>query len=220
MTMERVSAKVATVQCIGEVRGMSNEEVRRVMLESAEALAVECVNWPAYPYAPKVECRVAYAADSLVVMFDVEESHIRALSLENNGPVWEDSCVEFFVANPCGEGYFNFEINCVGTLLAAYRRSRTDADMFGEEKLSKVRHFGSLPHEKIDSTGESQRWWMVEIIPFELLGLEDVPEELKVNFYKCGDGCQQMHFLSWSPIGLPEPNFHCPEFFGTLKLTK
>ncbi|WP_262895053.1 carbohydrate-binding family 9-like protein, partial [Parabacteroides distasonis] len=26
------------------------------------------------------------------------------------------------------------------------------------------------------------------------------------------------HFVSWSPIDLPEPNFHCPEFFGEIYL--
>ena len=197
---------------------MTNEKVREVMLDKVMPATVDCVNWPEYPYAPKVECRVAYTTEALVVMFDVEEAHVRGVSLENNGPVWEDSCVEFFVANPCGEGYFNFEINCVGTLLAAYRRSRTDADMFDEERLAKVRHFGSLPHVGIDSEGDGQKWWIVEIIPFELLGLADVPKEIKANFYKCGDGCSKPHFLSWSPIALPQPNFHCPDFFGTVKL--
>lgn len=36
------------------------------------------------------------------------------------------------------------------------------------------------------------------------------------NFYKCGDKLQTPHFLSWNPINLEKPNFHCPEFFGTL----
>ena len=39
---------------------------------------------------------------------------------------------------------------------------------------------------------------------------------VRANFYKCGDKLQTPHFLSWNPIGLEKPNFHCPEFFGTL----
>lgn len=39
---------------------------------------------------------------------------------------------------------------------------------------------------------------------------------MKGNFYKCGDKLQTPHFLSWSPIGLERPMFHCPAFFGTL----
>lgn len=33
------------------------------------------------------------------------------------------------------------------------------------------------------------------------------------NFYKCGDELPQPHFISWSPIGHPTPNFHLPAFF-------
>ncbi|MCF0172470.1 MAG: hypothetical protein HUJ91_01855, partial [Bacteroidales bacterium] len=25
------------------------------------------------------------------------------------------------------------------------------------------------------------------------------------------------HFLSWNPIGTPTPDFHCPEYFGTIE---
>jgi hypothetical protein len=126
--------------------------------------------------------------------------------------------VEFFVKSPAGEGYFNFEVNCIGTALAAFRRSRTDADHFDEERMARVRRFGSLPHAEIDSRGEGQRWWMVEVIPFALLGLERAPKQIEANFYKCGDKCDKPHFLSWSPIGLKEPNFHCPEYFGVVEM--
>ena len=141
---------------------------------------------------------------------------MRAVSLEANGPVWEDSCVEIFLAVPGREGYFNFETNCIGTSLAAYRRSRSDADMFGQEQMEQIGTVASLPHEVIDRKGEGQEWSMLKIIPFSLLGLSEKPAMLKGNFYKCGDCCEPMHFLSWAPIDLPQPNFHCPEFFGEI----
>ena len=43
---------------------------------------------------------------------------------------------------------------------------------------------------------------------------------IRANFYKCGDKLQQPHFLSWNPISTPRPNFHVPQFFGTLELEK
>lgn len=197
-----------------------SEEALRQRLEGLESHTVGCVNWAdEYPYAPRVRFHVAYSERALAVLFEVEEEHVRAVTLENNGPVWEDSCVEFFVRNPKGEGYFNFEINCVGALLAASRRSRTDAEHFTPERLSLIRHFGSLPHERVDNA-QGGSWWMVEVIPFEVLGLEEAPESIDANFYKCGDGCRNPHFLSWSPIELPTPNFHCPEFFGRVELVK
>lgn len=203
---------------IRNVESLRDSEVRLVMRDRLEPHPIDCVNWSDYPYAPKVSVRVAHSDDALALLFEVEEEHLRAVTTHSNGPVWEDSCVEFFVENPSGEGYFNFEINCIGTALAALRRSRTDADHFSDERLAHVRHFGSLPHAAIDSFGEGQRWWMVEIIPFALLGVERPPKSIRCNFYKCGDKCRRPHYLSWSPIASDEPNFHCPDCFGTVDL--
>ena len=176
------------------------------------------VNWGEYPYAPQVKFHIAFSDKAFAFLVKVTEDNVRGLCLEPNGPVWEDSCVEIFIDNPNGEGYFNFETNCIGTALAAYRRSRTDADMFGPEYMSKIRTAVSLPHEERDIVAEGQQWWMLKVIPFEVLGLDSAPESLRCNFYKCGDGCAQPHYLSWSPIDLPQPNFHCPEFFGEITL--
>ena len=62
--------------------------------------------------------------------------------------------------------------------------------------------------------GENQEWWLAEVIPFSLIGMDKAPESLRMNFYKCGDKCSKMHFLSWSEIDLPAPDFHCPDYFG------
>ena len=143
---------------IRNIETLRDNEVRLVMRDRLEAHPIECVNWSDFPYTPRVSLRIAHSDDALALLFEVEEEHLRAVTLDENGPVWEDSCVEFFVENPAGEGYYNFEINCIGTALAALRRSRTDADHFDEERMARVRHFGSLPHAPIDSVGEGQRW--------------------------------------------------------------
>ena len=43
---------------------------------------------------------------------------------------------------------------------------------------------------------------------------------MTANFYKCGDKLQTPHFLSWNRIDLPSPNFHRPDFFGTLEFER
>lgn len=197
---------------LSDIENKTFEDILSTIADSQEYL-LSCVNWKEFPYAPEVSFHVAHTDKALVVLFDVKEDHVRAVSLEANGPVWEDSCVEIFLSVPGKEGYFNFETNCIGTSLAAYRRSKTDADMFGPEQMGQIGTVASLPHEVIDRLGEGQEWSMLKIIPFSLLGLTEKPEMLKGNFYKCGDKCAQPHFLSWAPIDLPEPNFHCPEFF-------
>ena len=204
-------------QYIKEIEALSDEQLREV-LSQAETHTIGNVNWAEYPYAPCVNFKVAYSDKCLALMFEVSENHVKAASLENNGPVWEDSCVEFFVKTPDGQKYTNFEMNCVGTLLAARRSSRHDADHFADDKIAEIRRVTSLPHEVVDSKGEGQSWWAIEVIPFEFMGYEQTPEMLQANLYKCGDKCEQAHFLSWSPIGLPQPDFHCPEFFGQIVL--
>lgn len=201
-----------------EADGLSGRELQNLVAEAVVAHPVSCVNWSEYPYAPNVSVRVAFTDMALVVMFEVDEENVRAVSTESNGPVWEDSCVEVFLSDPAGEGYFNFEINCIGTKLAAHRKSRTDAEHFSAEKMDRILCHSSLPHEVIDSDGGS--WSLVEVIPFELLGLNAAPASLKMNFYKCGDKCRTPHFLSWSPIDLPSPDFHCPQFFGEVVLDR
>ena len=215
--MNNQNYKELSAPYVADIEKLSEGEIIK-HLRATTPHAIECVNWSDYPYAPDVTLRIAHSERVLAIMFEVKEQNTKAITLDDNGPVWEDSCVEFFVRNPKGEGYFNFEMNCVGTLLAAKRKSREDAQHFSAEELAKVRHFGSLPHQQIDI--QDGEWWMVELIPFETLGLEEAPEEISANFYKCGDKCEPMHFLSWSPIGLPQPNFHCPEFFGKVKLSR
>ena len=203
------------------IENLEDREFLAVMTEHIRPEKVGCVNWAEYSYVPEVDLRLAFSDNVLALLYTVKEEHILGSVLDDNGPVWEDSCVETFIKDPLSDNYYNFEINCIATRLAALRRSRTDCDLFSAEKLSKIRCFSSLPHEKTDTINTEQKEWNLALmIPFSLLGLDKAPDYLDVNFYKCGDNCRQPHYLSWSPIELPEPNFHCPEFFGRINLIK
>lgn len=205
------------IQHICGLEGMSDTDLRST-LQELQANPIANVNWDEYPYAPEVSFKMAYSDKAVAILFEVKEEHIRAEAMENNGPVWQDSCVEFFVMGPDGEHYTNFEMNCAGTMLAARRTSRHDPASFTPEQFAQIRRITSLPHEPIDSKGEGQSWWAMEVIPFEAFGYSEKPAFLRANLYKCGDKCDQPHFLSWSPIDLPSPDFHCPKFFGTIEL--
>ncbi len=79
---------------------------------------VNTVNWAAFPYTPDVEFRIAHTEDAILLHFKVREASVRAVAGHDNGPVWEDACVEFFSV-PAGDGvYYNMECNCAD---AAYR---------------------------------------------------------------------------------------------------
>ena len=205
------------IQHICGLEEMSDTDLRST-LQDLQANPISNVNWAEYPYAPEVSFKMAYSDKAVAILFEVKEDHVRAEAMENNGPVWQDSCVEFFVMGPDGEHYTNFEMNCAGTMLAARRTSRHDPAPFAPEQFAQIRRITSLPHEQIDSKSHGQSWWAMEVIPFEAFGYSEKPSSLRANLYKCGDKCEQPHFLSWSPIDLPSPDFHCPKFFGTIEL--
>lgn len=208
--------KKVGIRHIPELEQFSENDFIKAMLTHATEEKVACVNWPEYSYSPDVTVYIASSDTALCLLYKVKEEHVLGAVLENNGPVWEDSCVETFIKDPVGDGYYNIEVTCIATKLAAHRLSRTEFELFDAESISRIRCFSTLPHTQTDLS--NKEWMVGEIIPFASLGLEKAPESLKVNFYKCGDKCRQPHFLSWSPIDLPTPNFHCPEFFGEINL--
>lgn len=186
-------------------------------IESFAGDVISCVNWQEeFPYCPEAGFLIGHNDERLFIRFEVKEANARAVCLESNGPVWEDSCVEFFARIPGDSHYYNFETNCIGTSLAAKRRSRQDREHFSEEKLSAISYRSSLPHEPVDKKDCA---WTLELeIPFAAIGCESCPASLEANFYKCGDKTDVPHFISWSPVEAPSPDFHRPEFFGTLLL--
>ena len=181
---------------------------------------VDQVNWPAtYPYAPLCAGRIARTEESLIVDFRVSGLDIRAQNTEDNGKQWEDSCVEFFVENPDGSEYYNFEVNPLGKVLAARGAGRENRVKRPAEEMAQILRTARYEGAQ-DFQGGIWDWRVTLIVPFELLGAdpENLPEKLRANFYKCGDETAHPHFLSWSPIETESPDFHRPEFFGELIL--
>lgn len=188
-------------------------------LDAFARAAVDTVCWPVeFPYKPEVRFAIAHDGSRLLIRFEVEEDNPRAMAMENNGPVWEDSCVEFFVKEPGSPFYFNFETNCIGTGLAAKRRSREEYTHFDDARMARVLRRSSLPHQPVDIRERTD--WSLELeVPFDLICEGGkAPERLQANLYKCGDKTAVPHFLSWNPVEVPAPDFHRPEFFGTLIL--
>ena len=181
---------------------------------------IECVNWPeTFPYAPLCSGRIARTQDALVVDFRVSGLDLRAQNLTDNGRQWEDSCVEVFIKDPETEDYYNFEINALGKVLACSGPDRHGRVARPAEEMEEILRFGQLEGGARDEGG-IWTWRVGVVIPFELIGVDpdNLPGSIRANFYKCGDKTAHPHFVSWSPIGTPQPDFHCPEFFGELKL--
>jgi len=189
-------------------------------------ISIQTLNWPEqWPERPLTEVEITYNKQQLVLHYTVQGEYIRAVAIEDQQPVWEDSCVEFFCQVPGEDTYMNFETNCIGTMVASRRRSRSeDVVPFSSEQMKKIERWSSLGERReIINMDDQRRDWEVEIrIPWSLIIGEKAPVfplELKANFYKCGDKTKLPHFVSWQPIKTSSPDFHRPEFFGSIMLT-
>ncbi len=177
--------------------------------------SIECLNWEDYPYKPDVSFQIGYDNDYIYIRYEVNESHIKGEYLNDGEPVWQESCVEFFVKQVESEHYFNIEANCLGTILASKRKSRTeDVVDLDAESLDSIIRGSSLPQKRINKENNLDSWALLLGIPFEVIGCAKPPKSLFANFYKCGDMTNTPHFLSWAPIKSDKPDFHLPQFFG------
>ena len=182
---------------------------------------IACVNWKEYPYQPEVKFRAAHTGDAILLHYQVTEASVRAVALADDGRVWEDACVEFFLSPEGNDFYYNFECNCATKLLLHGGLAGTERPGASEEVLKSVKRWSSLGTEPFEEKVGECTWEVALIIPVSAIFRLEIEtlngKAMRANFYKCGDLLQTPHFLSWSPIDLPQPKFHCPEFFGEIK---
>lgn len=80
---------------------------------------------------------------------------------------------------------------------------------------------GSL-HAECARTADG--WDVTYELPFKLLRLffpEFAPSgTIRGNFYKCGDLTAQEHYLAWNRVDAECPDFHRPEYFGTMSFSE
>jgi hypothetical protein len=189
-------------------------EMVSLRLNELEKHLLNYTPWTAYPYKPEVQFVIAYSGDCIFLKYFVDEESIRAAAGNINGAVWEDACVEFFVSFD-DKGYYNLEFNCIGTALAGFGKEKGSRVRIEERIIRKIK-YGS----KISNTDGNIHWELTVAIPLEVFAHHNLSSlkgrQCKANFYKCGDALPQPHFVAWSNIDAPQPNFHLPQFFGTL----
>lgn len=185
---------------------------------------IACNNWSkSFPYHPLSVFSIAYSDNYIYIDFFVRGNYLKAENYTNNSPVSEDSCVEFFLKLPNSAEYWNFEFNCIGTINASHRERRDAAIRLTDKQLAMIKRYASCGTKPFHEMEGLFAWYLTIAIPFTLLGIntvDEIPEYIEGNFYKCGSKTSLVHYLSWSEIKLPKPNFHAPEFFGRLNFGK
>lgn len=212
--------KSLSVPLIEDLSKVTLGEAGSLLDEYGSSAAIESVNWvEQYPYKPLTCVRIGRAEDAFFIKYTVKGSMLKAVYLQDQSPVHEDSCVEFFCMPEGAKKYTNFEFNCIGTCSASSRKSRNDDIVpFSDDEMKSIERFstiGKKPFKEIEGMFE---WELTVKIPMKLMGLDvdDLPQKIRANFYKCADDTESIHFVSWSPIGTKQPDFHQPEYFGEL----
>lgn len=174
---------------------------------------------------PKTQAKLLYDDKNLYVYFKVEDQYVRAVAQKLHDMVCRDSCVEFFFTpgENLSDGYFNFEINCGGTMLMYHQTARGENRIeILEQNCSKIKLKTSMPKIVEPEIKEPTTWILQYALPFE--SLEEYVKvsrpaagvKWRANFYKCADKTSHPHWLTWSKVKKPQPDFHQPEFFGTI----
>ena len=87
--------KQLKIPFIPELESSDFKTLELKMETGAAKAAIDTVCWPGeFPYAPAANVSIARSATHIIVHYSVSGLDLRAMAMENNGPVWEDSCCE------------------------------------------------------------------------------------------------------------------------------
>jgi len=194
--------------------------------KNIEPLIIDIWPWlkPEEPQVPFVEAKTLYSDTKIYLRYFVKEKFVIAKTTSPQGKVHMDSCVEFFVS-PNSSGYFNFELNCIGSIHLGFKQDRHSGGFVELEDLNKITIATSLPKGKAinEATASPKEGYIVEYsVPLEVFAKYskcNIPTKgtvWRANFYKCGDNLPDPSWGVWSRVSTPNPDFHRPEFFGEL----
>lgn len=194
-------------------------EIKKCGIENADVFKLENKLWGSDAYRNPVYAQIAYDDSGFIVRFTVGEANPLREKKQHLEYVHEDSCVEFF-ANFLPEKsnkYINFEVNAAGAMNVAFRSHRHDATPL---KIEEIEGFHITPEIKEDL------WTVTYKIGFDFLK-KYYPEfdisscdYIMGNLYKCGDKTEMEHYLSYFKVETERPDYHRPEFFGKIYLSK
>ncbi|MEJ7694407.1 carbohydrate-binding family 9-like protein [Daejeonella sp.] len=177
-------------------------------------------------FQPEVQSKMMYNDTHVYVIFQVKDRLVRSIVTEYNGNVSSDSCVEFFFSpdEKFPLKYFNLEVNAGGTPLMFYiEKPMTELKKLTKDELKEIHIAHSLP-ETVDPEIAGPVTWTIEYsIPLSLLSKYSnltrpaKGVNWKANFYKTGSRTSNPNYITWAVVDFPRPNFHLPQFFGTIQ---
>ncbi len=205
----------------GPVRLACDEEA----WNAADRLSIAEFPWYSSGQKQGTDAALLYDDEALYALFVCEDRHIYAVETRPNGNVYLDSCVEMFAMPAPGAeaGYFNLEANCCGTIHLGFGAGREGRRLAPASVLERIRVVTSIATPTREESSADDGWWLAAEVPFaaisELAGFEVAPRSgtrWRANFYRCG-GKTDPQYACWNRIEWDRPDYHRPEFFGTLR---
>lgn len=188
-------------------------------VQQLQRMPISYIPWPEFKSDAKANFVIAHNTDAIILWYQIEERYLIANEL-NNGNIHNDSCVEFFIAFDDDKAYYNLEFNCLGATKIGYGKRRSGRELLPAEVIGKI-SFSSRINSKLGKKQEGFDWEIVLIIPKEIFIHHTISSfnllKAKGNFYKCGDGLPEPHFLTWNMVTGTKPNFHKTDCFGALE---
>jgi cellulose/xylan binding protein with CBM9 domain len=192
--------------------------------ETASAVRIDRYPWYRKGLTQSTTVRLLYSSQAMFVQFRCRDRHSFAEVTALNGPVCEDSCVEFFsTLDPDrAPDYFNLEVNCCGVLHVGFGAGRHGRCLIHPTDAAGIRVATSLPGTTKAESAADRSWWVALEIPFRVIealsGQFVRPRPGRIwrgNFYRCG-GRTDAQYACWNPVESPTPDYHRPECFGQL----
>ena len=123
-------------------------------------------------FRPTVKAKMLYDESNLYVIFQVEDRFVRSITTKINGPVWKDSCVEFFFSpnSTLPLQYFNLETNCGGTPLLSFRENpESELNRLPDEEIQRIEIATSLPKVNDPEITDPLTWTIEYRVPLDIL---------------------------------------------------
>lgn len=191
-----------------------------LLLDKHEKNRIHISPWSDDLDQPKVLFSIAHNNDHLFIKYDVVEREVLARYRKINDPVYKDSCVEFFIAFDDDKTYYNIEFNRLGTCLGRFGGERENRTELAVDLLKTITYERTLRQTK-NNAEPAINWTLTVAVPIQVFGFHHFDsiqgQKAKMNFFKCGDDLTQPHYLAWSNIVWPHPNFHLPQFFSPVE---
>jgi hypothetical protein len=199
----------------------SLEEISGILDRQKDRLLIDTLNWKGFDYKPDVRIAIAYSNKEIFLKYYITENYFKAEKTESNEMVCEDSCVEFFVSPEDDGIYYNIEFNAIGTCLLGTGYDRATSRRADPQVISGIRRLTSAGTKPFaEKTGENN-WTITIAIPFNVFFRHNIKDlkgkTFRANFYKCGDKLSVPHYVTWNPVGTPNPDYHQPGYFGELR---